>query len=113
MIFVVQQGLIQPVDIRSSGKLKGVIRSSKVVSGPKLIRMTPAAVFLSRCRADTTWLALPRWQADPAEMQMPLAPRSVTMLALGYPTRDTARMWGASPCPTGTTPGMDRSFSRQ
>ena len=101
MIFVVQQGLIQPVDIRPGGL--------RAEADPD----DPGGVFLSRCRADTTWLALPRWQADPAEMQMPLAPRSVTMLALGYPTRDTARMWGASPCPTGTTPGMDRSFSRQ
>lgn len=87
--------------------------SALEVSGPKLIRMTPAAVLLSKCRADTTWLALPRWQADPAEMQMPCAPRSVTMLALGYPTRETDRMWGAVPSPTGTTPGMDSSRSRQ
>ena len=34
-------------------------------------------------------------------MQMPCAPRSVTMLALGYPTSDTARMWGAVPAATG------------
>ena len=38
---------------------------------------------------------------------------SVTMLALGYPTSDTARMWGAVPSPTGTTPPMASSFSRQ
>ena len=47
------------------------------------MRMTPAAVRLSRPSADTTWLALPWWQAEPAEIQMPWAARSVTILALG------------------------------
>ena len=53
------------------------------IFGEKEMRMTPAAVRLSRPSADTTWLALPWWQAEPAEIQMPWAPRSVTILALG------------------------------
>src|SRR5699024_5176657 len=57
--------------------------SSRVVSGPKLTRTVPAAVRLSRPMAVRTWLALPRWQAEPAEIKIPLASRSETMFWLG------------------------------
>ncbi len=57
--------------------------SSKAVSGPKLTRTVPAAVRLSRPMAVSTWLAFPRWQADPAEMQIPWPLSSVTMFWLG------------------------------
>ena len=71
--------------------------SARVVSGPKLRRMTPPATRLGSFSAATTWLGLPWWQAEPAEIQMPRLPRSLTMFWLGQPARDTARMWGAVP----------------
>ena len=57
--------------------------SSRVVSGPKLTRTVPAAVFLSRPMADSTWLTRPRWQAEPAEMQIPFPLSSLTIFWLG------------------------------
>ena len=43
----------------------------------------PAAVFLSRPMADSTWLTRPRWQAEPAEMQIPFPLSSLTIFWLG------------------------------
>ena len=69
--------------------------SASVVSGPKLRRMAPPETFFGSFSAPMTWLGLPRWQAEPAETQMPWLPRSLTMFWLGQPTRETERMWGA------------------
>ena len=66
--------------------------SWKVVPGPKLRRITPAATRLGSFKAATTWLGLPWWQADPAEMQIPWLPRSLTMFPAGQPARDSGRM---------------------
>ena len=73
------------------------------VSGPKLRRMTPPETFFGSFRAAMTWLGLPWWQAEPAEMQMPCCPRSLTMFWLGQPTRETESTWGAPP-------GAERTF---
>ena len=92
--------------------------SSKVVSGPKLRRITPPETFLGSFSAATTWLGLPRWQAEPAEMQMPWLPRSVTMFWLGQPSRDTDRMWGAAGPPprifrSGMAPRTSAAWARR
>ena len=86
--------------------------SAKTVSGPKLIRTVPAAVRLSSPMAVSTWLAFPRWQAEPAEIQIPFPSSSPTMFWLGYPGRDTDRMWGALADPMNRRSGIALNFSQ-
>lgn len=79
--------------------------SSWVFSGPKDTRSIPSRTGLDRPMAAYTWLAYPRWQADPADRQNPWSLSQRTTTWLGYPGREMAQMWGASPAATTTSPG--------
>ena len=51
---------------------------------------------------------LPRWQAEPEETQKPRSLSQRTTTWLGYPGREMAQMWGASPGETTARPGTPR-----